>query len=324
MTNGWVDFRLVKESVSMQMVLEHYGVNGLRKNGNELRGQCPIHKGEGASFHVNVSKNVFQCFSCKARGNVIDFVAALEGCTIRDAALKLNVWFGVEESKQRSTPTQEAPAQTVEAHTQEAALAGPINPPLPFQLRVDPGHEYGIGRGVSREMLEYFGAGFCLSKGTFAGRFVFPLHNEAGELVGYAGRTTDDSEPKYLFPAGAKGFHKSHLVYNLHRILSEMPETDLVIVVEGFFGCLRLTQAGYPSVALLGSSLSAEQEELLCHHFRRAFLLFDGDEAGRGATDTCLQRLGRRLWVKAISLPDHVQPDHLDEEAIKQLLGPAL
>jgi DNA primase-like protein/Toprim domain-containing protein len=244
-----------------------------------------------------------------------------KGATIE---LKLQMWFGVGESQQRSLPSQEAAAQTAEEDTQGEELAGPINPPLRFQLRVDSGHEYGIGRGVSKETLEYFGAGFCLSKGTFAGRFVFPLHNEAGELVGYAGRATDDSEPKYLFPPGAKGFHKSHLVYNLHRILSESPETDLVIVVEGFFGCFRLKQGGIRIVALLGSSLSVEQEELLCHHFRRAFLLFDGDEAGRGATDTCLQRLGRRLWVKAISLPDHVQPDHLDEDAIKQLLGPAL
>jgi CHC2 zinc finger len=152
MTSGWVDFHLVKESVSMQMVLEHYGVNGLRKNGSELRGRCPIHKGGDGSrtFQVNVSKNVFQCFSCKARGNVLDFVAALEGCSVREAALKLQVWFGVGESQQRPMPPQEAPAQTIEAHTQAAALAGPINPPPGFQLRVDSGHEYGIGRGVSK------------------------------------------------------------------------------------------------------------------------------------------------------------------------------
>ena len=96
--SAWVDFRLVKQAVTMPMVLERYHVTNLRTSGTELIGRCPIHKGEGErSFHVNVSKNVFHCFSCKARGNVLDFVAAMEKCSVRDAALKLAEWFNVGE-----------------------------------------------------------------------------------------------------------------------------------------------------------------------------------------------------------------------------------
>jgi len=321
MENEWVDFRLIKESVSMQMILDHYSINGLRKNSSELRGRCPIHKGEGGrTFHVNVSKNVFQCFSCKARGNVLDFVAALEGCTVREAALRLKGWFGVGESGSDLVAGRPAATELRETQKEEGQTPMLVNPPLRFQLRVDHSHEYGIARGLSTETLEYFGAGFCLSKGTFAGRFVVPLHNEEGELVGYAGRSINAAEPKYLFPSSEKGFYKSHLVYNLHRVLSESAEADCVIIVEGFFGCFTLKQAGYPAVALLGSSLSEKQEEVLCQHFERAILLFDGDEAGRGATDACLQRLGRRLWVTAIPLADGVQPDQLSAEEIRLLL----
>jgi len=56
------------------------------------------------------SKNAFNCFSdvCKARGNVLDFVAAMEKCSIRDAALKLQEWFkvgkSVESERDRSDP----------------------------------------------------------------------------------------------------------------------------------------------------------------------------------------------------------------------------
>ena len=32
MTKDWVDFRVVKQAVSMQMVLDHYNINWLRKN----------------------------------------------------------------------------------------------------------------------------------------------------------------------------------------------------------------------------------------------------------------------------------------------------
>jgi DNA primase len=321
----WVDFRLVKQAVSMQMVLEHYGINGLRKSGNELRGACPVHKGEGSrTFHVNVGKNVFQCFSCKAGGNVLDLVAAIESCTVREAAFKLQAWFRVGESESRAMqPTQEAVVHTREVRNEAAATSGPVNPPLGFQLRAETGHEYGIGRGLTKETLDHFGAGYCLSKGTFAGRFIIPLHNETGDLVGYAGRTIDDNEPKYLFPPGTKGFHKSHLVYNLHHVLQL--GSDIAILVEGFFSVMWLYQAGLPqAVGLLGSELSAEQEGILCRHFSRILLLLDGDKAGRAATQACLERLGRRMWVKAVHLGDDLQPDHLSVEEISALVRATL
>ena len=37
-----------------------------------------------------------------------------------------------------------------------------------------------------------------------AGRMVIPIENERGELVAYAGRSIDGSEPKYKLPAGFK------------------------------------------------------------------------------------------------------------------------
>lgn len=98
----WVDFKLVKAEVSMQSVLDHYGVTGLTRSGHELRGQCPIHRGQGnkKEFTVNTTKNAFKCFfaNCGVRGNVLDFVAAMEHCSIRDAALKLQEWFKIGET----------------------------------------------------------------------------------------------------------------------------------------------------------------------------------------------------------------------------------
>lgn len=100
METEWVDFRIVKAAVTMQMVLDHYGVT-LKKSGHELRGKCPIHRGSNTKhFTVNVSKNVFKCFfaQCDAHGNVLDFVAAMECCSVREAAVRLAEWFKVGES----------------------------------------------------------------------------------------------------------------------------------------------------------------------------------------------------------------------------------
>jgi hypothetical protein len=110
MPNEWVDFNAVKAAVTIQMVLDHYGLGGWQRSGSELRGRCPMHRGgKPRQFTVNVDKNVFKCFfrNCGARGNVLDFVAAMESCSVRDAALKLQEWFAVGESQSPSDSEQQ-------------------------------------------------------------------------------------------------------------------------------------------------------------------------------------------------------------------------
>jgi hypothetical protein len=111
MKADWVDFKAVKAAVDIQMVLNHYGIGSLTKSRDELRGPCPIHKASARSknFTVNIRKNAFKCFSneCGARGNVLDFVAAMESCTVRDAALKLKHWFKVGDSELESPKDDE-------------------------------------------------------------------------------------------------------------------------------------------------------------------------------------------------------------------------
>jgi hypothetical protein len=104
METEWVDFRIIKAAITMQMVLDRYDIT-LKKSGHELRGKCPIHHGSSNKhFAVNVSKNVFKCFfaQCDAHGNVLDFVAAMEQCSVRDAAVKLRDWFRVGDTTEQS------------------------------------------------------------------------------------------------------------------------------------------------------------------------------------------------------------------------------
>lgn len=68
------------------------------------------------------------------------------------------------------------------------------------------------------------------------------------------------------------GFHKSSVLYNLHRVTAQE-----VIVVEGFFDCMKVWQSLHPFVvALMGNSLSEHQERLLIKQFRTVTLLLDG------------------------------------------------
>jgi len=98
---------------------------------------------------------------------------------------------------------------------------------------------------------------------------------------------------EYRFPSG---FHKSQVLFNLNRARQDRGRN--VIIVEGFFDAVKVYQAGHPNVvALMGSSLSDEQERLLQKHFDHAVLMLDGDEAGQRATATISNRLSGKMDV---------------------------
>ena len=338
----WIDFSAVKKTVSIEMVLAHYNITLRRVNDDSLRGQCPLpthdsQKGS-PSFAVNLSKNAWACLSqscIKARhgkrgGNQLDLVSCIEGCSVRDAALKLANWFNVSSEGDGASPPVKVIAPDVskqlvaerksEKEVTHVAVGSTENKPLGFALRhIDHSHPYLTARGITLETAAHFGIGFFDGKGSMHGRIVIPIHNRTGELVAYAGRAIDESEPKYKLPGG---FHKVLEIFNLHRVLVEDPEQRKpVIVVEGFFGTIKVHQAGYHRVvALMGSSLSETQERMLAE-FSHVMIMLDGDEAGREATRQIAARLAQRTFVKVINLPDGVQPDQLASEELKSILG---
>jgi DNA primase len=145
---------------------------------------------------------------------------------------------------------------------------------------------------------------------------VFPIDDSEGELVGYAGRSLDGCEPRYLFQPG---FRKSQVVFNLHRALREAG--GCAIVVEGFFDCLREHQAGYHNVvALMGVTLSEMQQQLLLSLFPKLVLMLDGGEAGRRASQQLATRLKGKVSLCVVKVPNGRQPDQLSREEMESLL----
>lgn len=323
MESNWVDFKTIKQAVTVGQVLDHYSIK-LKKSGRELRGRCPIHQGEGAdTFHVSTEKNVFHCFSCQAKGNILDLVAAMEKCSVRDAGLKLQQWFSLVIQGSGQQPAAPAAEKEPEndpqlAIEEKAGDRGEPNKPLGFRLKgIDYHHPYLAQRGVDVETAEYFGVGFFSGKGSMSGRVVIPIENERGELVAYAGRSIDGSEPKYKLPAG---FKKSQVLYNLARALEDV-STGAVVLVEGFFDCIKVVQAEHVCVALMGCSLSEDQEVQLVSHFRQVVIMLDGDEPGRKAAGEIAGRLARKMWVHVVDVPEGRQSDQLSTGELQALLG---
>jgi len=209
---GWVDFGAVKQAVSLEAVLHRYQVSGLRKRGPQLVGRCPIHRGQREdSFRASLRKNAFHCFACQAGGNVLDFVAAMEQCSIRQAALRLQRWFSIGAPDEERLPGEARRSVRKGELVREKEGR---NPPLPFALTgVDPSHPYLVERGIDPATALKFGVGFYARSGLLRGRIVIPIANARGQTVAYAGRALDDSLPKYKLPAG---FRKAWELFNLH------------------------------------------------------------------------------------------------------------
>ena len=336
----WVSFDEIKKMVTLQMAIEHYGIPLRHVNAATLRGMCPLpsHGSEKSkeSFTATLTKGVGGAWACqsqsciKARGrvggNVLDFVAAMEQCSVRDAAIKLQTWFLVpaagngsklvgKEPHAKSFAGKEPAQEPVSKTKNNGGGESDANKPLTFTLqKIDHAHPYLRERGVSEEIAQKFGVGFFSGKGSMRDRIVIPIHNPKGELVAYAGRSIDGSEPRYKFPAG---FHKSLELYNLHRVRDEVS----VVLVEGFFDCMKVTQAGFPCVALMGSTISDAQEELTREHFAHVVVMLDGDEAGRGAAEGIVDRLRRIVFqVDIVTLTDGAQPDELLMDDLHRLL----
>lgn len=74
--DGWLDFRSIKENADVHFVLSEFALlQHLEEKGAELVGCCPFGQhGKKDSFSFNVEKKTFQCFSCKKKGSVLDFV----------------------------------------------------------------------------------------------------------------------------------------------------------------------------------------------------------------------------------------------------------
>jgi DNA primase len=346
----WIDLRALRAQLKIADVLGHYRVQ-LRTKGDQASGFCPLpgHADQKSpSFSANLRKNCFHCFGCGAKGNAVDLEILLMGLdpadprSARAAGLKLAERLGLNVKERLPADKKGIPRSSGFPSSQRLMEPKPddepaaknvlVNPPLGFALHnLDPTHPYLSCRGFNAETIAHFGLGFC-SKGMLKERIAIPLHNENGQLIGYAGRVVDDANitgenPRYLLPGRRERdgavieFRKSVVLYNAHRV--QRPVDDLVIV-EGFTAVWWLWQHGvHNAVALLGASASESQLALIVRLVAdsgRVWLLPDGDASGQQLAHELLPRLALRRWCRWIQLLDGEQPTDLTAEDILALI----
>lgn len=127
---AWLDFNQIRDDADVQTVLDQLGLlDRLTASGDEWVGRCPLGTkphGKKDSFSFNTEKKTFQCFACKARGSILDFVAQLQNIHIREAGTLI-------QDIMSKPPEREAEAKPVE---QEHGAIEHLAPPVPADRTV--------------------------------------------------------------------------------------------------------------------------------------------------------------------------------------------
>jgi len=243
-------------------------------------------------------------------------------------------WFNLDPEEMSASENKGEPVETDDTASAPKTVAKKLPPPAekgvpnaPLKFRLDKlvrEHPYLEERGLTLETLVDFGVGYC-TKGTMAERIAIPIHNVKGEVLAYAGRypyeNPPEDTPKYKLPPG---FRKSQELFNLDRAIKE-PADKPLLIVEGFFDCMKIHQHGYKKVvALMGSTLSATQEELIRQHPKHdshIIVMLDENEAGRAGREDIVCRLSKFCFVRVhqFEQPD-MEPEHLSDDQLADIV----
>lgn len=158
-------------------------------------------------------------------------------------------------------------------------------------------HSYWNGRGISSETMDIFEGGIMQSGG-LKNRYVFPIFNSVGKLIGLSGRATS-ANPKIKWKhKGAKSDWLYPLKYNSKFI----HKANKVILVESIGDMLSLWEAGVRNtVVTFGLDINKSIINLfLRNDFKRVYICFNNDEnhAGQNAARKAKDKITKHFSSK--------------------------
>lgn len=317
----------------------------LRKAGNEFKACCPFHQEKTPSFWVNDQKAFYHCFGCGRHGDAISWLTDARGLAFIDAVRQLADETGLELPK-RSAEDAARQERSARQHDLLDDAARYFHEAL-FRMEGGTARDYLRKRDIADATLLEFVIGYAspgrneiaraLGRYTvdqlveaglliqvdgkepydrFRNRVMVPIRDARGRTIAFGGRILGVGEPKYLNSPDTPLFDKSRVLFNLDRAAPASRKAGRVLVVEGYFDAIALSQAGIKEVvAPMGTALTDAQLEQLWRLADEPILCFDGDSAGRKAAErACVRampalRPGKQLRIAL--LPGGQDPDDL-------------
>lgn len=298
----------------------------VKQKGRNFVALCPFHDDKNPSMQISKDKQIFKCFVCGTGGNAIQFVEKYEHISFFDALKKVAELVGYED------PRLKFETKKIEKDPHISSLEkciNDLNSYYQYALNTVEGEEglkYFESRFLNEEIRRYFMLGYSFkdgqntcrylqSKGNSlksmeligiatggstiykdinAGRAIFPICDGNGQVIGFSARrlNNDDSSPKYVNSPETELFHKSSVLYNLHKAKETAKKDGYVYVVEGFMDVFALYKIGIKSVvALMGTAFTKNHIELLRQIGVEIRFCLDGDNAGQMASMAIIEMM---------------------------------
>ncbi len=343
----------VKERIDIVDVVSEHVV--LRKRGKDFTGLCPFHDDKSPSFSVSPAKQFYYCFSCGAGGNAIKFLMELGKRSFSDVVLDLARRYQVQvqtlepeqhQALQRKLTRQEQLFEVLALTSRfyehalrqsqgQAALRYLLEQRRfkdetiqQFQLGYAPTgwdtlYRYLVEqKNFPTELVEQAGLILPRKSGEgyydrFRDRLMIPIHDVQSRVVGFAGRSLGDDQPKYLNSPETELFDKGKLLFGLDKARAAIAKQNQAVVVEGYFDVIALHAVGIPQVvASMGTALSLHQIRQILRYTesKQIILNFDADAAGTKAATRAIgevEDLAYRgeVQLRVLTLPSGKDPD---------------
>ena len=316
----------------------------LKRSGSNYLGLCPFHQEKTPSFSVHATRQFYYCFGCGAKGDVFRFVMEMEKVpfpeSVRRVAQRMGIPVPVQATGEAASPEAKLRKALEEIHQKalafyrkqlQSAEAAPVRELIKergvtdesveeFGLGYAPGGGDALARFLGREgfapnVLE--ASGLVLRRNTgghfdrFRGRWMFPIANETGKTIAFAGRALGSDQPKYTNSPETPLYTKSRVLYNLSRAREAIRKANVTLLVEGYMDAIAAWQAGVKNVvASCGTTLTEAQVHMLVRHAPEVVVSYDPDSAGVAATDRSLGLLLEgEMQVRILRLPGRLDPD---------------
>lgn len=318
-----------------------------KKGTNNYVANCPFHEEKTPSFTVSSQKQIYHCFGCKASGNAISFLMEYSKMGFVEAVEAVADRIGMQVQYESGTPKHVS-----QKYKQLLALMDEVAEFYVQQLRKAPhAQKYLVRRGLEQKTLESFNIGYAppgfdqlqtlfgkrynknlleeaglitskegRSYARFRDRIVFPIRNKRGQTIAFGGRllADQDQQPKYLNSPETQLFEKRNVVYGIYE-LCQVRKLDEILLVEGYMDVVALAQHGFNNAsAVLGTAVTQKHLQQLFALSKKLVVCFDGDEAGKKASDDCMLKVLSTFKdgdsVHFVNLPENQDPDSFVKE----------
>lgn len=191
-------------------------------------------------------------------------------------------------------------------------------------------YKYLVSSGASLEAAEKVGLIMRRDNGQYNDRFrhllMCSILDVNGKVIGFSGRALPDPQregfafltlnpdkQKYINSPESPIYSKKSTLFGMFQAKNDIRKDENAILVEGNFDVISLHNAGIcNAVAPLGTAFTAEQAKLIRRFSPKVTIMFDGDNAGRAATEKARQPCNEAgLTVKVARLSEGQDPDDL-------------